>query len=86
MLVKLKDGILAVLIALVLLLLSGCITKPKVAEVPEPPVISVPNRPSIPLNTAPDVVVKTTMDYILQLEAALKKAVSALDIYRKDTK
>ena len=83
---RVKDGILAVLIAIVLLLLSGCQTVPKVAEVPEPPVISIPARPSIPLNTPPDVVVKTTMDYILQLEAALKQAVKALDIYRKDPK
>ena len=83
---RVKDGILAVLIAIVLLLLSGCQTMSKVAEMPEPPVISVPVRPSIPPNTPPDIVVKTTMDYILQLEAALKRAVSALDIYRKDTK
>lgn len=83
---NIKDSILAVLIAIVLLILSGCQTVPKVAEVPEPPIITQPARPNLPINTPPDIVVKSTMDYILQLEAALKQAIAALNIYRKDAK
>lgn len=87
---KLKDYIedvcLAVIIALVLMALVGCKTVPQVIEVPEPPTISVPARPLLPASSPPDVVVRSAMDYILQLEAALKQALAALDIYRKDTK
>ena len=79
----LQDAALAVTIAIVLLLLSGCgHTDQLVAKVPEPPVIVKPARPDLN-GQPPSEQVRGVMDYILRLEAALQEALNALDAYRQ---
>lgn len=79
----LQDVALAVTIAIVLLLLSGCgHTDQLVAKVPEPPVIVKPSRPDL-VGQQPSEQVRGLYDYILRLEAALQEALNGLDAYRQ---
>ena len=72
-------------LALTLLLVGCSHTEPliRVQEVPQPPVIEVPERPYIPPGTPPNEIARQVMDYVLVVEAKLKEAIAALNVYRK---
>ena len=71
---------------LISLLLTGCATcEPivRVVEPVEPPVLTSPEKPFISPNSPPAEKARALADYILQLQATLNKALTALDAYRK---
>ena len=69
---------------LFILLLAGCATcEPiRVVKPVEPPVLMSPEKPLIAPNLPPAERARALADYILQLQATLNKALTALDAYR----
>ncbi len=74
------------LILLITLLTASCATVPEVRVVRpvEPPVIEAPVRPNIPAGSEPREVLRAAAIYINELEATLRQALAALNIYRKE--
>ena len=91
---KVQDAIIAVCIALILLVISGCACKPqieyRVSDIKEPPVIARPNLDVLDINTSmdPGTVIQLHRSTILKLKSWGLELETALDAYRKpkDTK
>jgi hypothetical protein len=80
-----KDVALAIAIAVVLVIFTGCAhNEPlvRVEKVPPPPVIVVPSRPDL-VGQPPAEQVRGLYDYVLLLEAKLAEALNALKVYER---
>lgn len=82
-----KDWYTAILIALLLMVISGCATQPEVRyeKLPEPPVIERPRLDTEDLNTSmdPGTVIQLHRQTIIKLKAWGLELEKALDAYRK---
>jgi hypothetical protein len=89
-----QDGIIAICVAIILLVISGCACKPKieyrVADIPEPPVITRPALDVLEINNImdPGTIIQLHRSTILKLKSWGLELETALDAYRKpkDTK
>ena len=81
-----QDAWLALRIAIVLIILTGCAaTEPRIAKLPEPPVITRPALPTdrIDTTTPPGEVVQLHREAILVLIAYAKELEAIIDSYRR---
>lgn len=89
-----QDGIIAICVAIILLVISGCACKPqieyRVADIPEPPKITRPALDVLEINNTmdPGTILQLHRSTILKLKAWGLELETALDAYRKpkDTK
>lgn len=82
-----KDAVLAVLVCLVLLAMTGCATQPevRVVQLPEPPVIVRPTLPTEALEPGMPAgkVLELHREAIVVLQGYARELEAALNAYRK---